>query len=96
MDAQSQVDPWHLLAPTRIVQGCFGVFDFDLGYGKVVHDYLAEGAATGVTNGQAARAASSAPQRDGDLAARRRDRAAGAVAQHVARASRGPATPVIG
>jgi acetoacetate decarboxylase len=40
MDAQSQVDPWHLLAPTRILQGWFGVFDFDLHHGKVVHDYL--------------------------------------------------------
>lgn len=56
MDARSPVDPWHLLAPTRIIQGWFGVFDFDLGYGKVVHDYLAEGAATGVTNGAAASA----------------------------------------
>jgi acetoacetate decarboxylase len=42
MDARSAVDPWHLLAPTRIIQGWFGVFDFDLGYGKVVHDYLAD------------------------------------------------------
>jgi hypothetical protein len=41
MDARSAVDPWHLLAPTRILQGWFGVFDFDLGYGTVVHDYLA-------------------------------------------------------
>lgn len=43
MDATSAVDPWHLLAPTKILQGWFGVFDFDLGYGKVVKDYLAEG-----------------------------------------------------
>jgi acetoacetate decarboxylase len=48
MDARSPVDPWHLLAPTRILQGWFGVFDFDLGYGKVVKDYLAEGVARGV------------------------------------------------
>src|SRR4051794_17005348 len=40
MDARSPVDPWHLLAPTRILQGWFGVFDFDLHYGKIVHDYL--------------------------------------------------------
>jgi acetoacetate decarboxylase len=40
MDARSPVDPWHLLAPTRIVQGWYGVFDFDLFHGKVVHDYL--------------------------------------------------------
>jgi len=43
MDATSAVDPWHLLAPRKILQGWFGVFDFDLGYGKVVKDYLAEG-----------------------------------------------------
>ena len=40
MDARSPVDPWHLLAPTRIVQGWYGVFDFDLVHGTVVHDYL--------------------------------------------------------
>jgi acetoacetate decarboxylase len=44
MDARSAADPWHLLAPTRIVQGWFGVFDFDLYHGKVIHDYLAEDA----------------------------------------------------
>jgi hypothetical protein len=42
MDASSPVDPWHLLAPTRLLQGSYGVFDFDLYYGKVVKDYLAE------------------------------------------------------
>ena len=41
MDARSAADPWHLLQPTRIVQGWFGVFDFDLYHGKVIHDYLA-------------------------------------------------------
>ena len=45
MDARSEVDPWHLLAPKRIVQGWFGVFDFDLYHGRVLHDYLAAGAA---------------------------------------------------
>jgi acetoacetate decarboxylase len=45
MDARSEVDPWHLLAPKRIIQGWFGVFDFDLYHGRVVHDYLAAGAA---------------------------------------------------
>ena len=45
MDARSAADPWYLLAPTRIVQGWFGVFDFDLTHGKVIHDYLAEDAA---------------------------------------------------
>jgi acetoacetate decarboxylase len=42
MDAQSQVDPWYLLAPTRVLRGYFGIFDFDLDYGRVVFDYLAE------------------------------------------------------
>jgi hypothetical protein len=42
MDARSEVDPWYLLAPTRMLQGYFGVFDFDLYHGRVVHDYLAD------------------------------------------------------
>ena len=58
MDARSPVDPWHLLAPTRILQGWFGVFDFDLYHGKVVHDYLQDAdlwapAAAGAGNGRA-------------------------------------------
>jgi len=44
MDARSPVDPWHLVAPTRIIQGWYGVFDFDLYQGIVVHDYLADAA----------------------------------------------------
>src|SRR6188472_1033507 len=42
MDARSEVDPWYLLAPTRMLRGYFGIFDFDLEYGRVVHDFLAE------------------------------------------------------
>ena len=42
MDAISQADPWYLLAPTRILDGYFGIFDFDLHHGRVVLDYLAE------------------------------------------------------
>ena len=42
MDARSQIDPWYLLAPTRILQAWYGVFDFDLHHGKVVHDYRAD------------------------------------------------------
>jgi acetoacetate decarboxylase len=38
--AGGAADPWHLLGPTRVVAGHFGVFDFDLGHGRVVHDYL--------------------------------------------------------
>lgn len=37
---RTDVDPWHLLAPTRILKGYFGIFDFDLTRGTVVHDYL--------------------------------------------------------
>jgi acetoacetate decarboxylase len=40
MPTVSTVDPWHLLAPRRVVAAYFGVYDFDLGYGRVVHDYL--------------------------------------------------------
>jgi acetoacetate decarboxylase len=43
MDARSEVDPWYLLAPTRVLRGYFGVFDFDLNHGRVVFDFLAEG-----------------------------------------------------
>jgi hypothetical protein len=60
MDARSPVDPWHLLAPARMLQGWFGIYDFDLHHGRVVHDYLAdadlwEGAApvgAGATDGR--------------------------------------------
>jgi acetoacetate decarboxylase len=44
MDAVSPVDPWHLLAPTQILQAWFGVFDFDLTHGVVVKDYLKDAA----------------------------------------------------
>jgi acetoacetate decarboxylase len=47
MDARSETDPWHLLAPVKVLQGFFGVFDFDLTHGVVIHDYLAADAAAG-------------------------------------------------
>jgi acetoacetate decarboxylase len=40
MDAVSPADPWHLLAPTKVLQGWFGVYDFDLNHGVVVKNYL--------------------------------------------------------
>lgn len=43
MDAHSALDPWHLLAPTGPCTAWFGVFDFDLHHGRVVHDYLDDG-----------------------------------------------------
>jgi acetoacetate decarboxylase len=61
MDARSPVDPWYLLAPTRILQGWFGVYDFDLYHGRVVLDYLEDtemwqnvgaAASVGGTNGR--------------------------------------------
>ena len=36
----SAADPWHLLAPKRILGGFYAVLDFDLNFGKVIHDYL--------------------------------------------------------
>ena len=42
MDSPSQVDPWYLLAPVEILDGYFGIYDFDLYHGKVVRDYLSE------------------------------------------------------
>ena len=53
MDAQSPVDPWHLLAPKKIIQGWFGVFDFDLTHGKVIKNYL-DDAELWTQNGRAA------------------------------------------
>lgn len=40
MDAVSPADPWHLLAPLRVLQGWFGVYDFDLNHGVVIKNYL--------------------------------------------------------
>lgn len=37
----SASDPWHLAAPLKVKGGFYGVFDFDLVPGKVIHDYLA-------------------------------------------------------
>ena len=42
MPTVSDVDPWHLLAPRRILNAYFGIYDFDLLHGRVVHDYLAD------------------------------------------------------
>lgn len=36
----SASDPWDLAAPTKVHAGYFGIFDFDLVPGRVVHDYL--------------------------------------------------------
>lgn len=40
MDTVSTVDPWHLLAPRKIVDCYFGIYDFDLHHGKVIRNYL--------------------------------------------------------
>ena len=40
MPTISTVDPWHLLAPRRVITAYFGVYDFDLLHGRVVHNYL--------------------------------------------------------
>jgi acetoacetate decarboxylase len=42
MPTVSAVDPWHLLAPRRVITAYFGIYDFDLVHGRVVHDYLAD------------------------------------------------------
>jgi acetoacetate decarboxylase len=47
MDSPSQVDPWHLCAPTgRIIGAYTQTSDFSLPLGTVVKDYVAEGEAT--------------------------------------------------
>ena len=43
MDLPSEVDPWHLLAPLKILTGHVHTTDFSLPLGEVVKDYLAEG-----------------------------------------------------
>ena len=44
MDSPSEVDPWHLLAPMRMLGGFVHTVDFSLPLGVVVKDYIAEGA----------------------------------------------------
>ena len=43
MDSPSEVDPWHRLAPLKILTGHVHTTDFSLPLGEVVKDYLAEG-----------------------------------------------------
>jgi acetoacetate decarboxylase len=43
MDSPSEVDPWHLLGPLKILGGYVQTTDFSLPLGKVVKDYVAEG-----------------------------------------------------
>ncbi len=45
--ASTAADSWHQLAPVRILGGFFAVVDFDLNFGRVVHDYLKDPAVWG-------------------------------------------------
>ena len=45
--ASTAADSWHQLAPVRILGGFFAVLDFDLDFGRVVHDYLTDPAVWG-------------------------------------------------
>ena len=47
MLASTAADSWHQLAPVRILGGFFAVVDFDLNFGRVVHDYLKDPAVWG-------------------------------------------------
>jgi acetoacetate decarboxylase len=42
MDSPSEMDPLHDLAPTRMIGGFYGTFDWTLPLGKSVKDYLAD------------------------------------------------------
>jgi len=42
MDSPSEIDPLHDLAPTRMLSGFYGTFDWTLPQGRQVKDYLAE------------------------------------------------------
>ncbi len=44
MDSPSALDPLHDLAPTRMLGGFYGTFDWTLPQGQVVKDYVAEAA----------------------------------------------------
>jgi hypothetical protein len=48
MDSASEMDPLHDLAPTRMIAGFYGTFDWTLPQGRSVKDYVAE-ARGGVT-----------------------------------------------
>ena len=59
MDSPSEVDPWHLCAPTgRILGGFTQTSDFSLPLGTVVKDYVADGIATSESARQQVREAS--------------------------------------
>jgi acetoacetate decarboxylase len=42
MDSPSEMDPLHDLAPTRMIGGFYGTFDWTLPQGRCVKDYVAE------------------------------------------------------
>jgi len=43
MPAETDIDPWYLLRPTRVLGAYWTTSDFSLPLGRVVKDYLAEG-----------------------------------------------------
>ncbi|CAB5004375.1 unannotated protein [freshwater metagenome] len=43
LPSTSQIDPWHLLAPTKVLGAYWTTADFSLPLGTVVKDYVAEG-----------------------------------------------------
>ena len=45
MDSPSEMDPLHDFAPTRMIGGFYGTFDWTLPLGNVVKDYVAEATA---------------------------------------------------
>jgi hypothetical protein len=42
-DSPSNVDPWHIFKPVKMLGGFVQTVNFSLPLGKVVKDYLAEG-----------------------------------------------------
>jgi hypothetical protein len=59
----SGVDPWHLLAPLKILAGHVHTNDFSLPLGEVVKDYLAEGLLNGARPPPNRRATRGGPQK---------------------------------
>lgn len=51
MDSPSEQDPTHHFAPTNMLAGFYGTFDWTLPRGRVVYDYLADADVSALTTG---------------------------------------------
>jgi len=63
MDSPSQMDPLHDFAPTRMIGGFYGTFDWTLPLGRQVKDYVAEAEAVAARTQKVRRIKSAKPLR---------------------------------